>query len=96
MLKSSKNIFDHKINLEHFDFKQFQQEAITKLKSGQPLAGAEGVMTPLIKQIIEAALEGEMDAHLSDCKEDGLANRQWKDKKDCQNRYRFIRTSYTS
>ena len=33
-------------------------------------------MTPLIKQILEAALEGEMDAHISECKDDGQPNRR--------------------
>ena len=65
-----------KINLEHFNFSEFQQEAIEKLKSGQPLTGKDGVMTPLIKQILEAALEGEMESHLSDCKDEGQANRR--------------------
>lgn len=65
-----------KIDLNNFDFNQFQQEAIAKVKSGQTLLGKEGVLTPLIKQILEAALEGEMDAHLSDCKEQNQANRR--------------------
>lgn len=63
-------------SLEHFDFSQFQQEAIERLKSGQPLTGKDGVMTPLIKKILEAALEGEMEAHLSDCKEASHYNRR--------------------
>lgn len=65
-----------KIDLNNFDFNQFQQEAIAKVKSGQTLLGKEGVLTPLIKQILEAALEGEMDAHLSACKEQNQANRR--------------------
>jgi putative transposase len=65
-----------KINLDQFDFNQFQEDTIKKLKSGQPLTGKDGVLTPLIKQLLEAALEGEMDSHLSTCKEDGQANRR--------------------
>jgi putative transposase len=65
-----------KINLDQFDFNQFQKDAIEKLKSGQPLGGVDGVMTPLIKQILEAALEGEMEAHIDDCKEQGEVNRR--------------------
>jgi putative transposase len=64
------------IDLEHFDFSQFQAEAIEQLKSGQSLTGKGGVLTPLIKKILEAALEGEMDSHLSDCKSDNLPNRR--------------------
>jgi putative transposase len=67
---------DKAINLSKFNFKEFQEEAITKLKSGQSLTGKDGVMTPLIKQILEAALEGEMASHLLDCQAQGVANRR--------------------
>lgn len=65
-----------KIDLSNFDFNQFQEESIKKLKSGQPLTGKDGVLTPLIKQLLEAALEGEMESHLSTCKDDGEPNRR--------------------
>lgn len=39
-------------------------EALIHLKSGKTLKGAEGAMTPLIKRLIEASLEGEIDNHL--------------------------------
>lgn len=65
-----------KSNLDQFNFNQFQQEAIARLRSGQPLTGKDGVMTPLIKQILEAALEGEMESHLADCQQEGLPNRR--------------------
>ena len=45
-----------KIDLANFDFSQFQKEAIDKLKSGQSLTGKDGILTPLIKEILEAAL----------------------------------------
>lgn len=41
-------------------------DALKALESGKPLEGAEGALTPLIKKLIEASLEGEMDAHLGD------------------------------
>jgi transposase-like protein len=63
-------------NLSQFDFNAFQEDAISQLKSGQSLTGKDGVLTPLIKKILEAALEGEMDTHLSDCREQGLPNRR--------------------
>ena len=47
-----------------FDFEAFQKEAIKKLKAGKPLSGKDGVMMPLIKQIVEAALKGELESHL--------------------------------
>jgi transposase-like protein len=66
----------NKIDLANFDFTQFKKEAIDKLKSGQDLTGKNGILTPLIKEILEAALEGEMESHLSNCKEDGQSNRR--------------------
>ena len=40
------------------------QEFAKALQSGQALNGKDGLLTPLIKQITEAALQGEMDNHL--------------------------------
>ena len=47
-----------------FDFAAFEKEAVKQLKSGKPLSGKEGVLTPLIKRILENALQGELEAHL--------------------------------
>lgn len=41
------------------------KEAVEKLQSGATLEGNEGALTPMIKRMIEASLEGELDAHLS-------------------------------
>jgi transposase-like protein len=41
-------------------------EALSALNSGKPLEGKDGALTPLIKRLIEASLEGEMDAHLGE------------------------------
>ena len=46
---------------EPFDF----NKALKALQSGQPITGKEGVLAPLIKQLTEAALEGELDSHLA-------------------------------
>lgn len=48
-----------------FNFKEFEQQAIEQLKSGKPLEGKDGVLAPLIKRLVEASLEGELDAHLN-------------------------------
>lgn len=40
-------------------------QALEDLKAGKPLNGSGGVMTPLIKQLTEAALKAEQDQHLS-------------------------------
>jgi len=39
-------------------------DAIKALKSGQDLTGKDGVLTPLIKQLTEAALQAELEQHL--------------------------------
>jgi len=44
-----------------FDF----QEALKAIQEGKPLLGKEGILTPLIKDLTEAALEGELDSHLA-------------------------------
>jgi putative transposase len=44
-----------------FDF----QKALKAIQAGQPLMGKEGILTPLIKNLTEAALEGELDSHLT-------------------------------
>ena len=49
-----------------FDFDAFAKRAAEDLKSGKPMVGRDGVFTPLLKHLIEATLEGELDAHLHD------------------------------
>ena len=59
-----------------FDFAKFQAEAAKKLKAGQPLTGEAGILTPLIKQIIEASLDTEMDEHMEQCVSNNIKNRR--------------------
>jgi hypothetical protein len=47
-----------------FDFEAFKQEAIKGLYAGQPINSEKGIFAPLLNQLLEAALEGEMAAHL--------------------------------
>ena len=42
------------------------EKAIKALQSGQDLTGKDGFLTPLIKQITEAALKAELEQHLED------------------------------
>lgn len=59
---------------DKFDF----DEALKALQSGKAITGKDGVLTPLIKQLTEAALEAELDTHLAD---DVVPNR-----KNCKTR----------
>lgn len=47
---------------EKFDF----EAALKAIQSGQAITGKDGVLAPLVKQLAEAALEGELDSHLAD------------------------------
>ena len=51
---------------EEFDFESIKNKAIAQLKAGKPLLGKDGAFAPLLESILNAALEGEMDAHLSE------------------------------
>jgi putative transposase len=51
---------------EKFDFEAFAKQAAELLRQKKPLTGKDGVFTPLLKKILEAALEGELDAHLAE------------------------------
>lgn len=51
---------------ENFDFEAFAKQAAEDLKAGKPMVGKDGIFTPLLKRLIEASLEGELDAHLQE------------------------------
>lgn len=53
-----------------FDF----ESALKALQSGKPLNGKDGVLTPLIKQLTEAALQAELELHLDNCEEPNRKN----------------------
>jgi transposase-like protein len=50
-----------------FDFEEFKNQAIADMKAGKSLIGKDGVFTPLMKEFLEAALEGEMASHMATC-----------------------------
>jgi putative transposase len=64
------------IDLTNFNYSDFKAEAIEKIKLGQPLTGKGGILTPLLKELLESALEGELDAHLLENRETGVSNRR--------------------
>jgi transposase-like protein len=68
-LTMSKSILEQFTTSENqFDFESYKDHAIELLRAGKPLLGEDGIATPLIKKILEAALEGEMEAHITDTK----------------------------
>jgi transposase-like protein len=56
-----------------FDFEAFKKQAAERIKKGDTLLGKEGVLTPLLKEFLEASLEGEIEAHIEESEE---ANRK--------------------
>ena len=58
-----------------------ESDIVSALRGGQSLTGKGGVLTPLIQRAVEAALEGEMEAHqasvsFSSAADDGPRNRR--------------------
>jgi len=58
---------------ENFDYSEFERAAIEGLRSGKKLEGKDGILSPLLKRLIEAGLQGELHDHLS---KDELPNRR--------------------
>jgi transposase-like protein len=48
------------------DMNELRSQILEEIKAGKPLFGKDGAFAPLLESIINAALEGEMDAHLTD------------------------------
>ena len=59
-----------------FDFEEFKAQAIEKLKAGMPLSGKDGVLAPLLENLLNSALEGEMDSHLDGVDRNGHMSKQ--------------------
>jgi len=55
-----------------FDF----NEVLEQFKSGKNLTGKDGLLAPLIKQLTEAALEAEVESHISNDVLNGTKNRK--------------------
>lgn len=53
-----------------FNFEEFKNKAIADMRAGKALVGKEGIFTPLMKEFLEAALEGEMVSHMASCLEE--------------------------
>mgnify|MGYP002636472781 CR=1 FL=1 len=63
-----------KKNESDFDYKRFEQEAISKLRSGKGFTGEGGALTGLISRIVTAAFEEEISDHIKS--EETLPNRR--------------------
>ena len=52
-----------------FNFENLKKKVAEQLREGKSLTGKEGALTPLLKELIEAAMEGELDDHLKETRE---------------------------
>jgi putative transposase len=57
----------------HFNYDDFEKEALGKLKIGASLEGKDGVLAPLLKRLIDASLQGELEGK---AKGAGINNRR--------------------
>lgn len=48
----------------NFDFEAFKKDAAERIKKGDTLLGRDGVFTPLLKEFLEEAMDGELEAHI--------------------------------
>ena len=69
----------------------FSKEAADLIRQGKPLTGEGGVFTPLIKQVLEAALEGEMEAHLAETRQPEANRRNGRAQKISKARWAALR-----
>lgn len=51
--------------MEDEKFEELKAKTLEQLHTGQPLLGKGGAFAPLLEQILNSALEGEMDVHLT-------------------------------
>lgn len=65
--KTKNNEFiDKVINNPRISSNPFYAEVIKGMYQGKPLFGKDGLLTPLVKEFTQIALQGEMDAHLAE------------------------------
>jgi len=70
--------------MEDLNFEELKAKTLEQLKTGQPLLGKGGAFAPLLEDIINSALEGEMDVHLTQEKRATGNRRNGKMKKQLQ------------
>ena len=51
---------------QEFDLEAFREQVVSKLQAGDGLLSKNGAFTPLLKAFLEQAMEGELDAHLTE------------------------------
>jgi transposase-like protein len=66
---------------EPFDYEQARQKVKEQLRSGKSLFGKEGAFAPLLQEMLNSILEGEMEGHLDEEERDNGNRKNGKNKK---------------
>jgi len=61
---------------ESIDYESIKKQALEQFRSGKSLTGKGGAFAPLFKQFLEAALEAELEQHLSEADPEISPNRR--------------------
>jgi len=61
---------------DEFNWSDFERDAVFRLQKGEKLGGKDGILAPMIKRILEASLDGELEAHLDSERSAGIQNRK--------------------
>jgi len=56
------------------DYEKFKQSFASRFKESKQLLGKDGALTPLIKEFLEEALVGELEAHIESGEEPNRKN----------------------
>ncbi len=57
------------MNKKPFDYEEFKKSFATRFKESKSLLGKDGALTPLIKEFLEEALAGKLEAHIEESEE---------------------------
>lgn len=66
---------------EPFDYEKAKQKLKEQFRTGQPLFGKGGAFAPLLQEMLNSILEGEMEGHLDEEERDSGNRRNGKNKK---------------
>ena len=80
-------------NEESEDIVKMREEIVKQCLAGKPLFGKDGALAPMIQSILNAVLEGEMDAHLTEEERQSGNRRNGKMEKQVQTPYGEVSVS---
>ena len=78
---------------EPFDYELAKQKVKEQLRSGKSLFGKEGAFAPLLQEMLNSILEGEMEGHLDEEERDAGNRKNGKTQEAAQNVIRHDRSN---